>query len=137
MFRNREIRQFAVLLALITAASVAAGFAVHPAAGILALVTAIAFGTAFFLFTKARYRSIARITDQIDLVLHNAGHMFISESDEGELSILQSEITKMTLRIREQNEKRENPPRGFSGRHCPSAAHPPHLRETHSFSAEE
>ena len=104
MFRNREIRQFAVLLALITAASAAAGFAVHPAAGILALVTAIAFGTAFFLFTKARYRSIARITDQIDLVLHNAGHTFISESDEGELSILQSEITKMTLRIREQND---------------------------------
>ena len=56
------------------------------------------------MFTNARYRSIARITDQIDLVLHNADHTFISESDEGELSILQSEITKMTLRIREQND---------------------------------
>lgn len=104
MFRNREIRQFAVWFALITAASCAVGFAVRPAAGMLALVSALAFGTAFYVFTNARYRSIARITDQIDLVLHNAAHTFISESDEGELSILQSEITKMTLRIREQND---------------------------------
>ena len=58
----------------------------------------------FFAFTKARYKSIAPIADQIDLVLHNADHLYISESDEGELSILQSEITKMTLRIREQND---------------------------------
>ena len=56
------------------------------------------------MFTKARYKCIARISDQIDLVLHNADHLYINESDEGELSILQSEVTKMTLRIREQNE---------------------------------
>jgi signal transduction histidine kinase len=37
-------------------------------------------------------------------VLHNADHLYIGEVDEGELSILQSEITKMTLRIREQNQ---------------------------------
>lgn len=44
-----------------------------------------------------------QISDQIDLVLHNADQIYISESEEGELSILQSEITKMTMRIREQN----------------------------------
>ena len=37
-------------------------------------------------------------------MLHNADHLYVGESDEGELSILQSEITKMTLRIREQND---------------------------------
>lgn len=37
-------------------------------------------------------------------MLHNADHLFIAESEEGELSILQSEITKMMLRIREQND---------------------------------
>ena len=104
MFRNKEIRQFAALLAIITAISTLAGFSIHPGAGIVALSSAAAFGAAFFVFTKARYKSIARISDQIDLVLHNADHLYISESDEGELSILQSEIIKMTLRIREQNE---------------------------------
>ena len=104
MLRNREFRQFAILFSFIAAAAVALGFAINAAAGILAIASAAAFGTAFFAFTKARYKGIARISEQIDLVLHNADHLYVSESDEGELSILQSEITKMTLRIREQND---------------------------------
>lgn len=103
MFRNREFQQFAILFSLITVAAVTLGFAINRLAGILSIASAVAFGTAFFAFTKARYKSIAQISDQIDLVLHNADHLYIGESDEGELSILQSEITKMTLRIREQN----------------------------------
>ncbi|MDY3618033.1 sensor histidine kinase [Agathobaculum sp.] len=104
MLRNREIRQIAVLFAVITAATAAAGFAIQPAAGVLALLSAAVYGAAFFAFTKARYRKIAQLTEQIDRVLHNAEHVFISDSDEGELAVLQSEITKMTLRIREQND---------------------------------
>jgi signal transduction histidine kinase len=104
MLRNREFRQFAILFCLLAATAVILGFAINTAAGILVLASATAFGTAFFVFTKARYRSLAQISDQIDLVLHNADHLYIGESDEGELSILQSEITKMTLRIREQND---------------------------------
>lgn len=104
MLRNREIRQFSMVFAAITVAAAAAGFAIHPAAGIIALASSAAFGAAFWVFTKARYKSISQISDQIDLVLHNADHLYIGETDEGELSILQSEITKMTLRIREQND---------------------------------
>ncbi len=104
MLRNREFRQFAILFSLIAAAAVLLGFAINTAAGILAISSAAAFGAAFFAFTKARYDSISQISNQIDLVLHNADHLYIGESDEGELSILQSEITKMTLRIREQND---------------------------------
>ncbi|AOT69577.1 sensor histidine kinase [Geosporobacter ferrireducens] len=103
MLRNREFRQFAFLFSFMTAAAVTLGFAINTTAGILAITSAAAFGTAFFAFTKARYKSIAQIADQIDLVLHNADHLYIGESDEGELSILHSEITKMMLRIREQN----------------------------------
>ena len=104
MFRNREFQKFAVLFSLIAAVSLILGFLISTAAGILAAFSAAAFWTAFFVFTKARYKSIAQISDQIDLVLHNADRLYIGESDEGELSILQSEITKMTLRIREQND---------------------------------
>lgn len=109
MFRNREIRQFAVVFTAITVTAAAAGFAIQPAAGILVLASAAALGTVFLVFTKARYKSIAKLSEQIDLVLHNSDHLFIGETNEGELSILQSEITKMTLRIREQNDalKRE------------------------------
>jgi len=104
MLRNREIRQFAILFSIMAAAVVTLGFAINTTAGILALVSAAAYGTAFFVFTKARYKSIARLSDQIDLVLHHADCLNIDEMDEGELSILHSEITKMLLRIREQND---------------------------------
>ena len=104
MLRNREFRQFVIVFALITAVAVMLGFAISRLAGILALASAAAFGAAFFAFTKARYNSIAQISNQIDQVLHNTDNLYIGEADEGELSILHSEITKMTLRIREQND---------------------------------
>ena len=103
MFRNKEIQKFTVIFIMITIASIGAGLAIHPAAAVLALICAVLFGTAFFIFTKARYKSIARISEQIDLILHNADRIYVSEAEEGELSILQSEITKMTLRIPVQN----------------------------------
>ncbi len=60
-------------------------------------------GTAFIIFLalrrdfnvyKIRYNRIALLSSQIDLVLHNAGRLDLGEMDEGELSILHSEITK-------------------------------------------
>ncbi|MDE7323182.1 MAG: HAMP domain-containing histidine kinase [Lachnospiraceae bacterium] len=104
MIRNKEIRQIAIFFFVIAFISSIIGFKVSMAAGILELVSSGILGTGFYLFTKARYRRIARLSEQIDMVLHNDEHIYISEADEGELSILQSEIVKMTLRIREQND---------------------------------
>nr|WP_320024174.1 HAMP domain-containing sensor histidine kinase [uncultured Acetobacterium sp.] len=104
MLRNREFRQFVIVFALIAAVAVMLGFVINTAAGILTIASAAAFGAAFFAFTKARYQSIAQISNQIDQILHNTDNLYIGEADEGELSILHSEITKMTLRIREQND---------------------------------
>lgn len=104
MLRNREFRRFSMIFILMAAVMVLLGFKINTAAGILAFVSAVVFGTAFYIYTKARYKSIARISDQIDLVLHNAEHMDLDELEEGELSILYSEVKKMTLRIREQND---------------------------------
>jgi len=104
MLRNKEIQRFAVLFAAITVVCAGAGLVFCPSASILILASAAAYGAAFFVFTRTRYRSIARLSEQIDQVLHNSEQLSISDSEEGELSILQSEIMKMTLRIREQNE---------------------------------
>lgn len=87
MLRNKEFQKFAILFLLITIVTVTLGFAINVMTGILAT----AFGTVFFMFTKNRYESIAHISEQIDIVLHNADHLYIAESEEGELSILQSE----------------------------------------------
>lgn len=103
MLHNKEYRRFAAVFSLLAIVFVLWGFMVNKEAGILAVVSATGFGILFSLFTRARYQNIAEISEQIDLVLHNADYLFVSEAEEGELSILQSEITKMTLRIREQN----------------------------------
>lgn len=104
MLRNKEFRQFAFLFACMAVLFVTLGFFISTAAGILTLFSATAFGLSFLIFTKARYKSIAQISEQIDQVLHHTDLLYLSEANEGELSILQSEITKMTLRIREQND---------------------------------
>ncbi|WP_195266948.1 HAMP domain-containing sensor histidine kinase [Eubacterium sp. 1001713B170207_170306_E7] len=104
MLRNKAFKRFAMLFLAMAVIFTALGFWISRAAGILSLVSAAAFGAAFFIHTRARYKSIAAISDQIDLVLHNYDRLDIEELEEGELSILYSEVKKMTLRIREQNE---------------------------------
>ena len=108
MFRNKEIRRIAILFVVFTVIATAVGFMFGMAAGILELVSAGTLGILFYIFTKTRYKHIARLSEQIDRVLHNEEQLYISEASEGELSILQSEIVKMTLRIREQNEALRN-----------------------------
>ena len=127
MLRNKEYRRFTVIFLALAAVSVTLGFRMDRAAGILALCSSAAFGTAFFVFTNARYKNIMQISEQIDLVLHNADHLFITESEEGELSILESEITKMMLRIREQNDALKKEKEHLAGRYRPPAAHPSHV----------
>lgn len=104
MLRNKEIKRFFIWFLGITAIAATIGFSIDAKAGILILLFSASMAILFFLFTKARYRNIARLSEQIDRVLHNADYLSINESEEGELSILQSEITKMTLRIKEQND---------------------------------
>lgn len=104
MLRNKELRRAAAVFLTLAAASAAAGFWLQPAAGVLALVSAGAFGLLFGAVTRERYRRLARLAEEIDRVLHGADSLSIAGSEEGELSILQSEIAKMTLRIREQND---------------------------------
>lgn len=103
MLRNREIRLFLVIFSLLAAAATAAGVLMEGSAGILVFFLSLAFTALFWIFTKYRYDKIARLSEQIDLVLHNSAHSLVAESQEGELSVLESEIVKMTRRIREQN----------------------------------
>ncbi len=111
MLRNREFRQFVVLFACMALFFVTLGFFISKAAGILAIFfSAAAFGMAFLGFTKARYKSLAQISEQIDQILHHTDLLYLSDAEEGELSILQSEITKMTLRILEQNDALKKKP---------------------------
>ena len=66
--------------------------------------------TGFLLFyllfhqkQKSRRKQILQLCDKIDEILHGKDSVRFEEFQEGEFSILASEIYKMTIRLREQN----------------------------------
>lgn len=107
MFRNREIKHFAFIFTIITIICVIAGFLIYPAVLLLVFFSAFAYGTLFYVFTRERYKRIAKLSEEIVHVLHNPDYLIINNLEEGELSILQTEIIKMTMRISEQNKALE------------------------------
>lgn len=104
-FRNPEISKTALIWGLLSAAAVAAAFAAGPGAGIAVLALCLAYSAAHFIITYRRYKNIARLSSEVDRVLHGDTTLELSEFDEGELNILSSEIHKMTLRLREQADR--------------------------------
>lgn len=69
---------------------------------VLAVCTILNF--IFYRYTQIRYDKIAELSNQLDRVLHGDYTLDINENSEGELSILSSEIYKMTIHLREQAE---------------------------------
>lgn len=105
MLRNKEVRYFTLFYVLLSGIFAGIGFWLGPVCGVLLLIFALVCGVAFYGLTAYRYRKLADLSEEIDRVLHKEEHLFQNREEEGELSILESEIVKMTVRIREQNRK--------------------------------
>ncbi|WP_167958988.1 sensor histidine kinase [Anaerosporobacter faecicola] len=56
------------------------------------------------IFTKARYRKISQLSDYLCRIYMGEYSLDVRDYEEGELSVLKSEIYKLTLRMVEQNE---------------------------------
>jgi len=101
LMRNREIRRLLLLHALLTALLAAIGAAADLSAPLLILIGGALFGLLHFGYTRRRYRAIGELSSAIDRILHGQEQLLIRGNAEGELSILRSEIEKMTLRLKE------------------------------------
>lgn len=55
--------------------------------------------------TRRRYRRIALFSLDINRILHGNSQIFLEKYAEGELGILQNEVYKMTVRLREQRQQ--------------------------------
>lgn len=103
--RNPEIRRSLGVYLLLTLVITGAGFAFGSvAAGIFALGICLLFSLAHFFFTYQRYRELADLSHEIDSILHGKVAIHLDAYAEGELAILQSEIYKLTVQLREQAE---------------------------------
>lgn len=105
IFRNKEVFASSVVYVIISLAAVVAAFMWSVSFGIFTAVLCIVFLTLSFIITCRRYRRISRLSGRIDKILHGKDYLTEERHDEGELAILESEVHKMVVRLREQQSR--------------------------------
>ena len=101
LLKNRELRREWAVYAAVTAALAIPAALWDRTAGLLVLLSGVAFLLLNLFFARGRYRAMAELSARIDRVLHGYESALITAHEEGELSILESEIRKMTVRLKE------------------------------------
>lgn len=104
LLRNPEIRRLLLILGVICACATIAAFIWNVGFGIFTLVLCLALITVFLIFTHNRYKRLAALSDTVNRILHGDNSLSFDGYDEGELGVLQSELYKMTVRLREQQQ---------------------------------
>ena len=104
LFRDPgAMRTLGIYVVLTAAFAVAAQM--KYACGLLALCLGGTFTLIWMVFTERRCREISRLSGEIDRILHGENYIAFPGNTEGELSVLESEIGKMTVRLREQQHR--------------------------------
>ncbi len=104
-YRNPELRLELIIYICITSVCALAALFISPLAAVCVIAAGAAITAVHRYMSVRRYRQIADLSAQIDRILHGQDTVLIEGSDEGELAILESEIRKMTVRLREQTDR--------------------------------
>lgn len=104
LFRNPEVKKTLLLYGIATAAATAAAVVWERRFGLLMFAVCAVFVLIYLSAAYLRYRRISELAADIDLLLHGDRQVSLEKYAEGELEILQSEIYKMTIRMREQQQ---------------------------------
>ena len=102
IIRNPELKRELLIDLAITIVAALIGFLIRPICGILALAVGLLFCAAHIAFAVQRYRQMEALAQRLDRILHGQDRVLIEDAAEGELSILNSELQKMTTRLQEQ-----------------------------------
>lgn len=101
-FRNKEVRNECILLIVITAIATIGTCLWNPVYGVLVLVICTMLNSVHLVNTYRRYRRIQELSSDINRILHGDDTLSFDKYEEGELAILESEVQKMVVRLREQ-----------------------------------
>lgn len=104
MLRNKEIRAYIALLALVCFIGTIACFWVDIIAGIIVMSALLLMIIISLIFTNCRYKQIENLSQYLKRIAGGEYSLDIRDNDEGELSILKSEIYKVTVTLSEQAE---------------------------------
>lgn len=105
LFRNPEIKKSLLLFGLFSVAVSIGAFIWNPYFGIYTVAVCLLFILSYLTIMYRRYKRIARLSERIDKLLHGDQSISFDDYTEGELGILQSELSKMTIRLREQQQR--------------------------------
>lgn len=103
-FRNPEIKKQFGIYMICSLIFITGAFLVDMAAGFCVAAACVGMGIMFFCFTAYRYKRIGELSENLDGILHGNENLNMLSDEEGELSVLSSEIYKATLRLKEQAE---------------------------------
>lgn len=99
--RNKEAKFLLTVFIIVTLVMSIIGFNIGFATGIIVFITAAFLGVVTIYLDKSRYEKMAKLSETVDMILHSDEFVVLSDSEEGEFAILESEIRKMTVKIRE------------------------------------
>ena len=107
LLNNPEIRKFLLITVIpsLLLCFIVAFFS--KIAAVSVFVVTLFLIVSFLVFTKNRYKRINTLTETIDKILHGNDKINIKSYGEGELSILESDVQKMLIRLRDQKDKLE------------------------------
>lgn len=100
--RNKEVRNEGLLLVLITVIATIGVYGWNPSCGVVVLAVCTILNIVHLANTYKRYRRIQELSSDINRILHEDIHVSFDKYEEGELAILESEVQKMVIRLREQ-----------------------------------
>lgn len=101
--RNSEVLTALIIQTVITVIFCLISYFIDPRFLAFTLVLCLCFICIYTFFTYKRYKKLSLLSSDINRILHGDNHISFDTYREGELAILQSEIYKMTVRLREQS----------------------------------
>lgn len=103
-FRNSEIKRRLWLFLFLTVAIVALSYLINREYAIFSLIICIIFLIFHFAITYRQYGKLRDLSLEIDKILNGNKSTDLQKYSEGELSVLYSDIRKMTLKLENQAE---------------------------------
>lgn len=100
--RNPEIRRSLWLWLAAGGIFCGAACCMQPRFGWMMAAACLSFALLHYALTYHRYHRLKQLAGEIDRILYDCSRFDLSRFAEGELSVLHSEIYKMTVRLREQ-----------------------------------
>ena len=103
--RNKEVRNECLLLIVITAIATIGTYLWNPMCGGMVLLVCTILNGVHLANTYKRYQKINDLSADINRILHQDIQISFDKYEEGELAILESEVQKMVVRLREQQQQ--------------------------------